>query len=301
MQVTDDAFNARDLARFNHDETIKVYQGSVVQNLSEHLTGLQLTYATTDLTIHNHDYKIWFGEGDWTVAVESITGIQNGPLQNLAGGYLPPTNKPVDYDLMTIARWANGWMMEEYLWTDEALMYRQLGILPNRPEPNLPDLELNTANPLSSGAGNGNSSATNKESMKKSDDALNNGTFTLEGLKLSSTAKIYGLSDQPMKPQEYLNWLERMKTAFPNLRLENQPYRQSIGQGDWTATIGFLSGKHKGELILPKYLSSAPIAPTGKSFDLLHYTIAQWKDGKIIELRANLDIFGLVSALGVEM
>ncbi|KXH26978.1 hypothetical protein CNYM01_14149 [Colletotrichum nymphaeae SA-01] len=248
MQLSDDAFNARDLARFNHDENVKVYQGTAIRNLTEHLQDIVVVYSNTDLTLHNHDYKILFGEGDWTVAVETITGIQNGPLTSLDGTYLPPTNKPVQYDLMTIARWSNGWMVEEYLWSDNPLIYRQLGVLGNRPAENLPDLELNLASPLST-----------------VDDALNDGNFTLEGLKLSPKAEIFGLSDQPLSPQGYIDWLNNMKTAFPDLRLENQPYRQIVGQGDWTASAAFLSGTHKGELVLPEYISGKPISgPLGE-------------------------------------
>ncbi|KAK1529991.1 hypothetical protein CPAR01_12303 [Colletotrichum paranaense] len=286
MQLSDDAFNARDLARFNHDENVKVYQETAIRNLTEHLEDIVVVYSNTDLTLHNHDYKILFGEGDWTVAVETITGIQNGPLTNLDGTYLPSTNKPVQYDLMTIARWNDGWM---------------LGVLPNRPAENLPDLELNLASPLSAGPNNTDTSYLNKAYMAQSDNALNDGNFTLEGLKLSPSAEIFGLSDQPLSPQGYIDWLNNMKTAFPDLRLENQPYRQTVGQGDWTASAAFLSGTRKGELVLPEYISGKPISATGKDFDLLHYTIARWQDGTIVGLRVNWDLFDLVSALGISL
>ncbi|KAK2591070.1 hypothetical protein QQS21_011246 [Conoideocrella luteorostrata] len=303
MQVTDDAFVARDLARFNHHPDIKVYQGGVVRNLTEHLTDIQLVYATTDLTLHNHDYKIWFGEGDWTVAVESVTGIQNGPLTSLSGGYLPPSNKPIGYDLMTIARWNNGWMMEEYLWSDNPLMYRQVGVLPVPPPKSPPGLELNLATPLSTTSGNetNSSSVNNKAAASRADDALNNGTFTLQSLNLAPDALIYGLTDLPLDAQGYINWLQSMKTAFPDLRLQNKPYEKIIGQGDWTATAAFLSGTHRGELVLPRYISPNPILATGRSFDMLHYTIARWQNGKIVGLRVYLDLFTMIGALGISL
>lgn len=301
MQVSDDAFVARDLARFNHDEDIKVYQGGIIRNLTEHLADIQLVYSTTDLKLHNHDYKIIFGEGDWTVAVESVTGIQNGPLTGLTGNYLPPTNKPVDYDLMTIARWNNGWMMEEYLWSDNPLMYRQLGQLPDRPPQSLPDLELNAATPLSTDINNQNSSIANKAAATQADTAMNENNLNIESLQLAPTAEIFGLSDSPLDPQGYIEWLQNMKTAFPDLHLENQPYRQIIGQGDWTATVGVLTGTHRGELILPTYLSENPVPATGQSFEMLYYTIGRWQNGKIVGLRVNLDLFELMGKLGLAL
>lgn len=68
MQVSDDAFIARDLARFNHAPDVVVYYpGGVVMNLSAHLTDMRLTYSMfSDAKPHNHDYKVLFGDGDWT-------------------------------------------------------------------------------------------------------------------------------------------------------------------------------------------------------------------------------------------
>nr|POE56489.1 hypothetical protein CFP56_33461 [Quercus suber] len=301
MQVSDDAFTARDLARFNHHPDIKVYQSGAIRNLSEHLTDIQLVYSNTDLKLHNHDYKILFGEGDWTVAVESVTGIQNGPMMSLQGAYLPPSNKPVDYDLMTIARWNNGWMMEEYLFSDDPLLYRQVGLLPDPPVDPLADLELNVATPLSTNPNNTNSSAINKASASQADDALNRGDFTVASLNLSPTALIYGLTDSPLNAQSYVKWLRGMKVAFPDLRLENKPYRQIVGQGDWTATAAILSGTHKGPLTLPAYLSDKPVEATDKTFDQLHYTIARWQNGKIVGMRVNLDIFELLGSLDISL
>ncbi|KAF3002347.1 hypothetical protein E8E14_007300 [Neopestalotiopsis sp. 37M] len=302
MQVSDDAFIARDLAHFNHHPNVTVYMtGGVVYNLTEHLEDMRLDFSIySDVAPHNHDYKILFGEGDWTVAVSQVSAIQNGPLPSLQGTLLPPTNKPVQMDLMTIARWNNGWMMEEFLWSDAPLMYRQLGVLPSRPSNNLPDLELNLATPLSTTPGV-NNSTYNKALASELDDTFNAGNFSVESMKLSPNASVYGLTDEPLDAESYIAWLKDLKMAFPDLRIENKPYRQIIGEGDWTAAVAFLSGTHTGNLTLPPYLAETPIAPTGKKFDLLHFTIARWQDDKIVGLRVNMDLFGIVRALGIPL
>lgn len=223
MQITDDAFIARDLPRFNHHPNVTVCNmGGAVMNLAEHFNGMRLTYASEDLTLHNHDYQILFAEGDWTVAVAKVTAIQNGPLDGLDGSLLPLTNKPISMDLMTIAKWNKGWMMEESLWSDAPLMYRQIGILPTRSADNLPDLEVNQATPLSITHGR-NYASLNKAAASKAGDASNKGIFTLESLKLSPGALVYGLSDLPMTSKEYIQWLKEMKRAFPDLHLNNKP------------------------------------------------------------------------------
>lgn len=302
MQVSDDAFIARDLAHFNHHpNSTMYYSGGVVMNLTEHLEDMRLLYSIySDGTPHNHEYRIIFGEGDWTVTLAQVSGTQDGPLPSLQGTLLPPTNNKVNMDLMTIARWNNGWMMEEYLWSDNPLMYRQMGVLPNKPANDLPDLELNLATPLSTEPGK-DRSALNKDLATEADDAINHGEITIEALNLHPDALIYGLTDVPLNATGYVNWLGQMKTAFSDLRVENQPYRQIIGEGDWTATVSMLSGTHNGNLTLPIYLSNKPIPATGKKFNLLHYTIARWQNGKIVGLRVNIDLFGIVAALGIEI
>ena len=135
MQVSDDAFNVRDFARFNHHpNSTMYYPGGVTMNLTEHITDMRLFFSTySNLAPHNHNYKIIFGESEWTVAMAQLTATNDGPLAALNDIWLPPTERNVKVDLMTIARWNKGLMMEEYLWYDGPRMYRQLGLLPTIP------------------------------------------------------------------------------------------------------------------------------------------------------------------------
>ncbi|KAJ4277972.1 hypothetical protein NW764_008006 [Fusarium oxysporum] len=303
MQSADDAFIARDFAHFNHHpNSTMYYTGGVIMNLTEHIEDLRLTFSTySNAAPHNHNYRVIFGEGDWTVALAKAGGINDGPLSDLSGNWLPPTERTVSFDLMTIARWNGGLMMEEYLWSDAVSTFRQLGLLPVPPESDLPDIELSpytapiSTNPKVDG------SAANKAKMAESDDALNSGKFDAKSLHLSPDLKVYGLTDQPLNVQGFVKQLKVLKQAFPDLHLENRPYRQVVAQGDWTATVAMLSGTFKGPLTLPLYLASAPIKPNGKKFDLLHYTICRWQNGKIVEMRVNVDTFGIIGALGISL
>ncbi|KAF5989888.1 hypothetical protein FBULB1_513 [Fusarium bulbicola] len=197
MQASDDAFIAKDFAHFNHHpNSTMYYPGGVVMNLTEHIEDLRLYFSTyPDAAPHNHNYKLIFGEGDWTVAISVSSAINGGAVSDLSGNWLPPTMKPAKFDLMTIARWEGGWMMEEYLWVGSPIMFRQMGILPVPPADDLPDIELNpyTA-PLSTKPGVDNAKA-NEATMTASDNALNAGAFTADALYLSQGVKVYGLTD----------------------------------------------------------------------------------------------------------
>lgn len=230
-----------------------------------------------------------------------LRGVNDGALSDLSGNWLPPTMRTVNFDFMTIARWDGGWMMEEYLWSDSPLLYRQLGVLPVPPADDLPDIELNShTSPLSTKPGVNNAEA-NEAKMTELDDAFNSGTVTADALHLSKDLKVYGLTDQPLDVKGYLATLKSLKKSFPDLHIENKPYRQIIAQGDWTATVAMLSGTFEGPLELPSYLSSSPAKSNGKKFDLLHYTICRWQDGKIVEMRINADTFGILGSLGIPL
>jgi predicted ester cyclase len=303
MQVSDDAFIARDFAHFNHHPNATMYYpGGVVMNLTQHIEDLRLYFSTySDAAPHNHNYRVIFGEGDWTVALAHSAGVNDGPVSDLSGNWVPPTMRALKFDLMTIARWDGGWMMEEYLWVDGPLMYRQLGVLPVPPADFLPDIELNPYTAPLSTEPAVNNATSNKAKMVESDDALNTGNFSAEALHLSQDVKIYGLTDQPLDLSGYLMTLKSLKKSFPDLHLENKPYRQIIAQGDWTATVAMLSGTFEGSLELPPYLGVSPAEPNGSKFNLLHYTICRWQNGKILEMRINADVFGIVGSLGIPL
>ncbi|EAU35407.1 predicted protein [Aspergillus terreus NIH2624] len=301
MQLSDDAFISRDLAKFNHSPNVTVFYPMGVQmNLSEHLQDMRLTFSTfSDAAPHNHNYKVEFGEGDWTVVLARAKGTNDGPLLGPTGNLLPPTEKVVTYDLMTISRWSGGLMMEEYLWTDNVLLYRALGFLPSPPPENVPDIELNPYTSPVSTLPDVDESPTNKVKMAESDGALNFGTLNAKDLHLAENVTVYGLTDEPLSLKSYLTWLEHTRIAFPDLHVQNRPYRQIIAQGDWTATISVLSGTNTGPWALPQYLTPSPVAATGKQFSVLHYTICRWQDGQIVEMRLNLDLFGILNQIGL--
>lgn len=74
---------------------------------------------------------------------------------------------------------------------------------------------------------------------------------------------------------------EDMKAMFsyaPDLKVTRHPV--SFGSGEWTATIGNLSGTFTRPMRTPE---GKTLPPTGKRFEISMATIAHWKDGRIVE------------------
>ena len=304
MQLSDDAFSARDFAKFNHrNDTIVFMPGGVVFDMPQHIQAtINSMVSIPDFRPHNHPYKIRFGEGNWTIATEDTTGTNSGPIQGPDGGWLPPTNRLMNFEFATFAHWEDGKLTREYIWLDSVKQLRQLGFLPDPvPATTTVGLLLNDYSvPLSTIPGQ-DLAAENKVSHKDSDSAFNAGNIDAASLHYAPDIKVFGagVNDAVLGLEEYLNVVKQFRSSFTNLTVQIDPYVQLIGQGDWTGSITRLSGTHTGTLQVPGYLSLAPIPATGKSFEVLHYTIARWQGGNITHLKImsdELSILGQIRA-----
>jgi hypothetical protein len=74
---------------------------------------------------------------------------------------------------------------------------------------------------------------------------------------------------------------EVLITAFPDIHVDNDPYRATFGGGDWTCAMSLMRGSHTGPLPSP---GGQVIPPTGKSFEVNFATMCRWdKNDKIAE------------------
>ena len=90
-------------------------------------------------------------------------------------------------------------------------------------------------------------------------------------------------------PEEFIDTVENLRIAFPNLRHEEQ---QIIAQGDKVVTILNVTGTNTGNFFI--------LPPTGKniSYEAVHiYRIGE--DGKIAEHKAIRDDLTFLAQLGV--
>lgn len=126
------AFNNRnwDLIKDIHHEDV-VAQGAdgVVSNgmVPAHEWDLKFLFETfPDFTIHEH--LITFGYGGWTAGLSRSTGTFTQPMKLRDGTVIEPTGKMFEFTAITLARWEDGRIMEEYIYWDNNHLFNQLGI-----------------------------------------------------------------------------------------------------------------------------------------------------------------------------
>ena len=66
----------------------------------------------------------------------------------------------------------------------------------------------------------------------------------------------------------------------PDQHLDNRPYRIFFASGAYTCSVARFRGAMTGPMVTA---DGNEIPPTGKSFDVDFYTVAQWDDGQIVE------------------
>ena len=83
---------------------------------------------------------------------------------------------------------------------------------------------------------------------------------------------------------------------LPDQHLDNRPYRIFFASGDYTCSVARFRGTMTGPMVLA---DGTEIPPTGKSFDVDFYTVAQWDDGQIVEENLMYDLVGFMQQLGI--
>ena len=81
-------------------------------------------------------HPVCVASGDWTAMIGVFEGTFGKPLQIAAGQPpIPPTGKTFRIWMSTISHWRGGLMDQEFLYWDNANLYRQMGMMPGPPAP----------------------------------------------------------------------------------------------------------------------------------------------------------------------
>jgi hypothetical protein len=119
-----DSFNV------SHDENIKVYypDGSITIGLNpQHLDALKPMFVfAPDTKIKSHPVR--FGSGDWTAVIGEMEGTFSHPMPISNGITIPATGKQFHLSMATIGHWKDGKMIEEYLFWDNQVFMKQIGL-----------------------------------------------------------------------------------------------------------------------------------------------------------------------------
>ncbi|HJR74870.1 MAG TPA: ester cyclase [Luteimonas sp.] len=113
----------------SHAEDIVVHypDGRTTTGLQAHLAELKPQFEfAPDTRIKVHPIKV--AQGDYTAVMGVMEGTFSQPMKTPDGKSIAPTNKPFKLDMVTIGRWKNGVMVEEWLFWDNQAFIKQIGL-----------------------------------------------------------------------------------------------------------------------------------------------------------------------------
>lgn len=125
------AFTQHDMKTIQeiHADDVLVYNpdGSLTKGMDKHTGEMQWLFDTfPDIEINEHPIK--FGSNNWTAGMSVTTGTFSAPMKLQNGTVIPPTGKKFSIRIVTLVRWENGRIAEEYLFWDNADWNKQIGL-----------------------------------------------------------------------------------------------------------------------------------------------------------------------------
>ena len=126
------AFSNHDIEHIDrlHADDVKVINPdlSEVHGIEQHGKDMESILTTfPDLVIESHPLK--FASGDWTAGLAISRGTFNNPFKLPDGTEIPPNGNKFVQAMITLAKWEDGKIIEEYLFYDNMDFMKQLGLL----------------------------------------------------------------------------------------------------------------------------------------------------------------------------
>lgn len=113
----------------SHADDIVVHwpDGRTTTGMAAHFEDLKQQFVfAPDTKIKTHPIKI--AQGNMTAVAGVMEGTFTQPMPIGDGKTIAPTNKPFKLDMVTIGRWENGVMKEEWLMWDNQAFMKQIGL-----------------------------------------------------------------------------------------------------------------------------------------------------------------------------
>lgn len=108
------------------DIVVHYPDGSTTTGLAPHLEKLKPQFAfAPDTAIREHPIKL--ADGNYTAVQGFMEGTFSKPMDLGNGKVIQPTGKKFKLGMVTIGRWENGVMKEEWLYWDNAAFMQQIG------------------------------------------------------------------------------------------------------------------------------------------------------------------------------
>jgi steroid delta-isomerase-like uncharacterized protein len=135
------------------------------------------------------------------------------------------------------------------------------------------------------------SKQANIEAQTKFGEAVNSGNLEImNDLVAPDAIENDPAPGQAKGPKGYIDFFTKLRTAFPDLKLEVE---QQVADDDNVAFAYTMTGTHKGDF--------NGIPATGKSVKARGLQISKFKNGKMIERWGSSDELGILKQLGAEV
>jgi hypothetical protein len=118
-----------DELKLSHAPDILVHypDGTTSRGIPDHVAKLKPQFAfAPDTAIKEHPIKL--ADASYTAVEGVMTGTFSKPLDMGNGKAIQPTGKTFTLPMMTVGRWENGLMKEEWLFWDNASFMQQIGV-----------------------------------------------------------------------------------------------------------------------------------------------------------------------------
>ncbi len=113
----------------SHAENIIVHypDGGTTTGLPEHLEMLKPQFVfAPDTVIKEHPIKL--ADGEYTAVQGFMEGTFSAPMPLPDGSVIEPNGKRFKLGMLTVGRWENGVMAEEWLYWDNQAFMKQIGL-----------------------------------------------------------------------------------------------------------------------------------------------------------------------------
>lgn len=125
-------FNNQDWVRLHeshsHDVIVNWPDGHQTRGIDKHIEDLKAMFVyAPDTQIKVHPIKI--GSGEFTAVTGIMSGTFSKPMPVGDGKVIQPTGKKYSIFMCTVAHWADGVMIEEWLYWDNLTFMKQIGLL----------------------------------------------------------------------------------------------------------------------------------------------------------------------------
>lgn len=113
----------------SHAQDIIVHwpDGRITTGIDPHIDDLKAMFVyAPDTRIREHSIRI--ASGKWTSVMGTMEGTFSEPMPIGDGKTIAPTGKAFKLSMVTIGRWENGTMVEEWLFWDNQAFMKQIGL-----------------------------------------------------------------------------------------------------------------------------------------------------------------------------